>query len=316
MAILLNNQGGESQPWADALADYLPALDIHIYPNIPNAEEIEYAVVWHHPHGDLINYPNLKAVLVLGAGMDHIDKEVEFPNVPIVRLIDPSVGEEMSQYVLYWAMHFQRGYQRYRQQAAKQHWQRHMNLLARDCRVSVLGAGPIGQFISERLALNGFASQSWSRSHKKIENVKSFCGDDGLQTLLESSDILVNCLPLNKATHNFLDINKLSLLPKGANLINVSRGAIVDDAALLALLDSGHIANAALDTFAEEPLPQTSNYWRRDNVYITPHMSGSTYPRLACEVIADNIKRIQNGEQPFPIYHRELASQNNPKSSL
>ena len=68
------------------------------------------------------------------------------------------------------------------------------------------------------------------------------------------------------------------------------------------LRSRGHIANAALDTFTEEPLPYASDYWRRENVFVTPHMSGSTYPTLASEVIADNIKRIQNGEQPFPIY--------------
>lgn len=302
MAILLNNHTGENQPWADALSSYLPELDIYIYPNIPNARDIEYAVVWNHPHGDLMNYPNLKAILVLGAGMDHVDKEPQLPNVPIVRLVDPSVGEEMSQYVLYWVMHFQRGYQRYRDQTALAVWQRHRAPLARSYRVSVLGAGPIGRFISERLALNGFASQSWSRSLKAIDNVRSFCGDDGLYSLLESSDVLVNCLPLNSSTYHFLDSKKMSMLPTGASLINVSRGSVVDDDALCVLLDSGHIANAALDTFAEEPLPNTSGYWQRGNVYVTPHMSGTTYPTLACEVIADNIKRIQNGQQPFPIY--------------
>lgn len=305
MAILLNNQTGESQPWADALAGYLPELDIHVYPNIPNAGDIEYAVVWHHPHGDLLNYPNLKAILVLGAGMNHIDQESQLPNVPIVRLLDPSVNDEMSQYVLYWVMHFQRGYERYRAQAAAQVWQRHMTPLSRRFRVSVIGAGPIGQFISKRLALNGFASQSWSRSERKIDNVQSFYGDDGLQTILKSTDVLVNCLPLNRATRHFLDHQKLSMLPKGSSLINISRGAVLDDRALLSLLDSDHIANAALDTFTEEPLAKDSGYWQRDNVYITPHMSGSTYPTLACEVIANNIKRIENGEQPFPIYTPE-----------
>lgn len=306
MAILLNNSGGENQPWADALAKQLPGLSIYTYPDIPDASKIEFAVVWHHPLGDLINYPNLKAILVLGAGMDHIDKEVDLPDVPIVRLVDPSVGNDMSQYVLYWVMHFQRGFECYREQAKVKSFLRHMTPLSRDYRVSVLGAGAIGRFISERLALNGFYVQSWSRSKKTIPNVHSFYSDAGLKTVLESTDVLINCLPLTHSTHHFLNTARLTMMPRGVNVINVSRGAVIDDEALLDLLDSGHIANAALDTFAVEPLPQDSAYWGRDNVFVTPHMSGCTYPLLASEVIAKNIRRIQQGEQPFPVYIRDI----------
>lgn len=302
MAILLNNNGGDNQPWADALASHLPAMKVHIYPDINDVAAIEYAVVWHHPLGDLNNYPNLKAILVLGAGMDHIDQEQSLPDVPIVRLVDPTVGDEMSQYVLYWVMHFQRGYERYRTQQSEQHWQRHMAPFSRDYRVSVLGAGLIGRFVSERLVANGFRVQSWSRSQKEIAKVESFSGEQGMQDMLCASDVLVNCLPLNNATKHLLNNSTLSMLPEGANLISLSRGAIIDDQALINLLDSGHIANAALDTFSLEPLAKESSYWGRDNVFITPHMSGGTYPQYASEVIADNIKRVERGEQPYPIY--------------
>ncbi len=306
MTILLNNNSGENQSWADALRAHLPEMKVQIYPDITDISAIKYAVVWHHPLGDLIRYPNLKAILVLGAGMDHIDQEPSLPNVPVVRLIDPTVGDEMSQYVLYWVMHFQRGYELYRSQQAQKQWQRHMRPFSKDYCVSVLGAGLIGRFVAERLALNGFVVQSWSRSHKVIDSVVSFSGEHGLSDMLTSTDVLVNCLPLNDATRNLLDSRTLSILPIGASLINLSRGAVIDDQALVDLLDSGHIANAALDTFTVEPLPENSPYWGRENVFITPHMSGSTYPFLASRVIADNIQRVERGEQPFPIYKPDL----------
>ncbi len=302
MAILLNNNGGENQAWAEALESHLPEMPIHIYPEIPDPSSIDYAVVWHHPHGDLNNYPNLKAILVLGAGMDHIDQETSLPDVPIVRLVDPTVGDEMSQYVLYWVMHFQRGYERYRAQQSEQHWQRHMTPFSRDYRVSVLGAGLIGRFVSERLAATGFCVHSWNRSQKEIDKVRSFSGEQGMHDMLAVTDVLVNCLPLNSATKRLLNKETLSMLPKGANLISLSRGAIIDDQALIDLIDSGHIANAALDTFSVEPLSNASPYWGQSNVFVTPHMSGSTYPQYASEVIANNIKRIEQGEQPFPVY--------------
>lgn len=302
MAILVNNHAGDTHSWVEALAARLPEFEFHSYPDIPNNADIEYAVVWHHPHGDLINYPNLKAILILGAGMDHIDKELELPDVPIVRLQDPAVGDEMSQYVLYWTMHFQRGYERYRQQAKTRQWQRFKTPLAREYRVSILGAGEIGRYVSERLALNGFVTQNWSRTEKCIDKVKSFFGDDGLKTMLASTDTLVNCLPLTDSTHHFLDAEMLSVLPRGSNLINISRGAVIDDDALLRLLDCGHIGSAALDTFKLEPLPDESPYWQHEKVFVTPHMSGATYPSLASQVIADNIRRVENGQQPSPIY--------------
>ncbi|MGK0439501.1 MAG: glyoxylate/hydroxypyruvate reductase A [Paracoccaceae bacterium] len=94
------------------------------------------------------------------------------------------------------------------------------------------------------------------------------------------------------------------MLPKGCSIINISRGAVIDDTALLRLLDSGHIVAAALDTFALEPLADGSHYWQHDRVFITPHMSGATYPSLSSQIIADNIRRVENGDIPFPIYTR------------
>lgn len=302
MAILLNNHGYDNAPWANALREYLPQLPIYEFPNIPCPEDIHYAVVWEHPHGDLINYPNLKAIMSLGAGTDHIDKDPELPDVPLVRLLDPDVGNDMAQYACYWAMHFHRQYERYRQQKSTQHWQRHEVERSVDFTVSVLGLGLIGSFVAERLAANGYRTLGWNRSQKKIDQVVCHSGSEGLTQVLSSSDVLVNCLPLSDQTHHLLNESTLSQLPKGASLINVSRGAIIDDAALIGLLESGHIGAAALDAFVEEPLPAASPYWRLDNVFVTPHTAGATYPKSAARVVADNILRVENGEMPFPIH--------------
>ncbi|MFT5135646.1 MAG: glyoxylate/hydroxypyruvate reductase A [Arenicella sp.] len=302
MAILLNNHGYDNTPWAKALREYLPLLPIYEFPDIPDPEDIQYAVVWEHPHGDLVNYPNLKAVMILGAGTDHIDQDTQLPDVPLVRLLDPDVGNDMAQYACYWTMHFHRQYERYRQQKYNQHWQRHEVTRSVDFTVSVLGLGLIGSFVAQRIAANGYRTLGWNRSQKNIDKVVCHSGDAGLTEVLGSSDVLINCLPLTDQTRHLLDQSALSQLPKGASLINVSRGAIIDDTALIALLESGHIAAAALDAFVVEPLPAQSPYWRLDNVFVTPHTAGATYPKSAARVIADNISRMENGEMPFPIY--------------
>ncbi|MFT4635181.1 MAG: glyoxylate/hydroxypyruvate reductase A [Chitinophagales bacterium] len=302
MAILLNNHGYDNAPWVEALGDYLPQLPIYQFPNIPNPEDIHYAVVWHHPHGDLINYPNLKAVMILGAGTDHVDQDPELPDVPLVRLLDPDVGNDMAQYACYWTMHFHRQYERYRQQKSTQHWQRHEVTRSVDFTVSILGLGLIGSLIAERIALNGYKTLAWNRSQKNLAQVVCHSGVQRLKEVLAISDVVINCLPLSAQTYHLLNKSSLSQLPKGASLINVSRGAVIDDTALIGLLESGHIAAAALDVFVDEPLPAESPYWYLDNVFVTPHTAGATYPKSAARVVADNILRVENGQMPFPIH--------------
>ena len=302
MAILLNYHGNDSSEWAEAFAQLLPSMPVYTYPDIPRPEEIRYAVVWHHPHGDLDQYSNLRAVMNMGAGTDHLDADPSLPKVPIVRLVDPDVGNDMAQYAVYWAMHFHRRFEDYRRQAEQAEWRGHEVARTADYRVSVLGLGLIGTEIAERLAMSGFKAQGWSRSQHDIANVETYSGESGLQQLLANTDVLVNCLPLNDLTKHLLNADTLSQLPAGSFLINVSRGAVIDDQALVDKLASGHIAGAALDTFAVEPLPKDSPYWHYDNVYVTPHISGSTFAKSAAKPIADNILRMERGEVPFPIH--------------
>jgi len=327
MAILFNVHNSDFATWVEAIGAYLPDKPVYCYPDIPNPKEIEYAIIWNHPHGDLLNYPNLKAVLLLGAGTDFIDNDPAMlalqPRVPLVRLLDPDVGNDMAQYACYWAMHFHRRYEDYRIQSTQQLWLRHEVKRTIDTRVSVLGLGVIGSFIAERVAVNGFCAQAWSRNAKAVDNVNCYSGETGLQTMLSNTHILINCLPLNAGTRHLLNYQRLSLLPAGSFVINVSRGAVVDDTALLALLDSGHIAGVALDTFEHEPLSAKSPLWsaqaRHKNVHITPHISGATYAKSAAKVLTDNILRMEQGEAPFPIHHisaQTSISQNTSNENL
>lgn len=304
MAVMVHNNGDDSSAWQRALQAELPTMPVYIYPQLPEPDEIKYAAVWHHPHDDLLRYKNLAAVLILGAGTDHIDQAPKLPDVPIVRLIDPAVGTDMSQYVLYWLMHFQRGYETYRQQQSEQQWQRYVYPLASAYEVTILGAGLIATFIAERIALNGFNVNVWSRSERdnNRDDLRFYAGEEGLQEALKRTQVLVNCLPLKPQTNQFIDQSLLEMLPQGANFINVSRGGVVNDDDLIQALNSGQLSNAALDTVTTEPLSAGHPYWSHENVFLTPHMSGATYPRTAAKVIASNIQRIEAGEAPFPIY--------------
>jgi glyoxylate/hydroxypyruvate reductase A len=95
-----------------------------------------------------------------------------------------------------------------------------------------------------------------------------------------------------------LNADRLALLPKGAVILNPGRGALIDDDALLAALDAGHVGHATLDVFRVEPLPKDHRYWTHPHVTVTPHIAADTRPSSSSRVIAENIRRGEAGE-PF-----------------
>ncbi len=305
MAILLNNDGQWHDQWRAAIKAHMPGRAVIEYPDTPDPDVIDYAMIWKHPAGDLERYPNLKAVFSLGSGVDYLDAFPALPDAPIFRLIDPNMAEDMALYTLYWTIHFQRLFGTYHAQQKNAEWARYPTPLAHDYKVAMLGLGAIGSHIAKALARNGFDVSGWSRSPKSVDGVKCVYGPDGLQAMLPEADVLICCLPFTKATYEFLDHAILSQLKRGAALINISRGAVINEDDLLKLLDSGHIGGAALDVFHTEPLPQSSRFWTHPNVHVTPHMSGATNPDTAVQIIAKELAGFENGIMPPYPYRRE-----------
>jgi len=305
MTILLNNDGHWHDKYLAALAKYLPERKAVAYGDEYDPAEIEYAVIWKHPDGDLLNYPNLKAVFSLGSGTDYLDAYKAFPDVPVFRLIDPNMADDMALYTLYWVVHFQRGMEVLRTQQKDHHWERYTTPLAPDFKVCVLGQGAIGAHIAKVLSQNGFDTFGWSRSSKSVEGVTSVVGQNGLNELLPNMDVVVSMLPLNRSTRKSLNSDVFSAMKKGASFINISRGGVVDEDDLLAALDRGYMASAALDVFATEPLPENSPFWSHPKVHVTPHMSGATNPFTSVKIIAENLKKFENGITPDYQYVRE-----------
>jgi glyoxylate/hydroxypyruvate reductase A len=150
------------------------------------------------------------------------------------------------------------------------------------------------------LAHLGFPVTGWSRSPKQIDGLRCLSGEDGLRAALQEADILVLLLPLTPETENLLNADRLALLPPGAVILNPGRGPLIDDDALLAALDRGHLGHATLDVFRTEPLPPEHPFWAHPRVTVTPHIASETRPETAAEVIAENIRR---GEAGQPLLH-------------
>jgi glyoxylate/hydroxypyruvate reductase A len=185
---------------------------------------------------------------------------------------------------------------RYRAQQMQGEWRQHDQPAAGERTVAILGFGELGRACAEALLPFGFGLCGWSRSPRSHPEVECFSGDEGLRNCLRRADILVVLLPMTSQTRGLLDASRLASLPTGATVINVGRGPVIDDAALLPHLDAGRIEAAILDVFNEEPLPATHPYWRHRRVWVYPHVAAETDPRSAARVVADTVRRFRAGE--------------------
>ena len=296
----------DMEVWSNGLQKAMPEMDIKVYPDDGDVNEVEFAVVWKHPRGILKKYPNLKAILSLGAGVDHIISDPELPEeIPIVRLVDKKLTHEMCLHALHWVLHFHSDQYLYRSQQLKRQWIQQSSIQTEDRTIGIMGLGNIGRSIGELLVTQSFNVIGWGANQKSsLTDIKYYYGQDQLSDFLGRTNILINVLPLTSDTTNIITKKELRLLPKNSFIINIGRGGIINEEDLLTLLNDRHIKAAALDVFTQEPLPENNSLWGHPSVYITPHIAGQSNPSSAGQTISENIYRIQKGELPYPIYSR------------
>jgi len=296
-AIAYISRGPDGPLWRAALEKDLGPVDFRPSDMLGDKADIEVAMAWKPPQGLLASLPNLKLIVSLGMGVDHLLADGRVPaGVPIVRIMDEGLIGQMTEYALYWALRHHRDIDKYAANQRDARWKEEAFVDTANRRVGVLGLGSIGQDTADKFSRLGFPTAGWSRTAKTLPGVETFHSRDQLQRFLARSDILVNVLPLTRETHGLLDAAAFAALPKGAYVINMARGGHVVDEALLAALDSGHLSGAALDVFNQEPLPADHAYWRHPKVHVTPHVAGATNPRTASPGVIENIKRMRAGQ--------------------
>ena len=302
MALLFRSTVDSAARWRAQLARLTQELEVRVWPEIGDPAEIDYALVWRPEPGFLASLPNLKLILSLGAGVDHLLGDPRLPlHLPIVRLVDPHMTDAMSEYVVLQVLRLHRRDLDYRTQQEAGVWRELDQQNAGERRIGILGLGELGQDAAKKLKALGFDVAGWSRNHKCLAGIESYAGAAGLAPLLVRSEILVCLLPLTAKTESILNATTLALLPKGAALVNAARGAHLVEEDLLAALASGQISAAVLDVFREEPLPVDHPFWHHPRVIITPHVAAFTNPATAAPIILDNIRRFEEGR---PLLNR------------
>jgi len=298
-AMLFYSQNDSADEWKAGLQAHIPGLDFRVWPEIGAAEDIQFALVWRQPEGSLQDLPNLKCICSLGQGVDHVFADPKLPEgVQVMRLVDPWMSQAMSEWVLLNLLWFHRQGPDYEAFEREANWTMLPPPQTAERRIGIMGLGELGSDAARKIADLGFPTAGWSRSPKSIDGVESFHGDDGLDAFLARTDILCCLLPLTPATEGIINAANLAKLPKGAFVINSGRGQHVVDADLIAAIDSGHIAGAALDVFHQEPLPSDHPYWRHSKVRVWPHVSAQTNAASAVAQVADAITKVFAGETP------------------
>jgi glyoxylate/hydroxypyruvate reductase A len=298
-ALIFFSDFDDAEVWKKTLLSELPDLDFRTDPSAGDPADIRYALVWKPPSGFFARFPNIALVTNLGAGVDSLVGRNDLPDVPISRLSDNGMVSLMTSYVMFSVIRYARDIHIFERAQRRGEWHYVHPRALSDIKVGMLGLGELGAPAAKALAGLGFDVRGWSRSAKTIEGVKCSAGPDTLDGFLTEIEILVVMLPLTADTRGLLDGRRLSLLPQGAKLINASRGAVVDEDALIATLQSGQIAEATLDVFAVEPLPAGHVFWRMDNVLITPHLASITVPEAAAREVAESIRRVRAGLPPL-----------------
>jgi len=306
MRILLYRGDGVIEPWARDFAAALPQAETVVWEEGERVAPCDYAVLWAPTPALLDGLAGVKAIFLMGAGVDAILKFGDaLPPVPIVRLGDAGMAEQMADYVAHAVLRYFRRFDDYERQAREGLWRPLELQDKKSFTVGVLGLGKLGVPVVRTLRQLGFPVRGWSRTPKDLPGVACYAGIDQLDAFLAGTRVLVCMLPLTPDTSNLLDRARLSQLPEGAYVINVARGGLVAEPDLLALIRAGHIAGATLDVFRNEPLPAPHPFWNEPRITITPHISALTLREEAVRQIAAKIRLLEQGETVADVVDRE-----------
>lgn len=286
--------GTEPEPWLQGLRAALPGAEVQLWHS--GAPLADVAVVWAPPQAFFDEQTGLKAIFNTGAGVDALLRLQLPASVPLVRLEDAGMGAQMAEYVCHAVIGHYREWGAVDADVAQGLWRPRMPAPRAQHTVAVLGLGVLGQRVLRALQAFDFPLRGWSRTPHTLAGVDTFAGPDGLRACLHNSAVVVNLLPLTPDTRGILNRETLGWLRPGAQVVNVARGAHVVDDDLLALLNSGHIAHAALDVFHTEPLPADHPYWRHPRVTVTPHTSARTLREDSIAQIAHKISAWHQGK--------------------
>jgi glyoxylate/hydroxypyruvate reductase len=286
--------GTKAAPWLKGLHEALPGSTVEEW--CPGAPPADYAVVWSPPQQFLDEQPGLKGIFNIGAGVDALMKLRLPGGALVVRIDDGGMAVQMAEFVCHAVIRHFRELDGYAADIAAGQWTYRRPRQRADFPVGVMGLGVLGERVAKAVAHFDFPVLGWSRTPKAVAGVRCYAGQEQFDAFLSATRILVCLLPLTPETQGIMNARTLGRLRPGAYVINVARGAHLVEPDLLALLDNGQLAGAALDVFQAEPLPPEHPFWRHPKIAVTPHTSARTLREESIAQIAGKIRALERGE--------------------
>lgn len=248
---------------------------------------------------------SLRLIQLMGVGADDLlasrGEPVRIPDHIAISCLRGVFAAEVADHVFALLLALVRGVPALTERQRARQWKPFASSSLAGKTMTIVGAGAVGSRVARRA--EGFEMKARLVGRDVAQR------SDDLDSALRDADVVVLAAPRTALTTNLLDRRRVGLLRSGALVINVARGGIVDDHALLEAIMSGALGGAALDVFDEEPLSKGSPWWSAPNVIVTPHVAGYglDYEAKAVDVLLDNVRRIERGSAPAALVNRDLG---------
>ena len=301
--------GGESaESYIREMRRLDPSLEIREWPDVGNPEDVDIAMVWKMPHGELAKFPNLKLIISMAAGVDHVLSDPDRPEgVPIVRVTDPHMARSMGHWFLMNILRLHRETAHYDKLRSQKIWPAEIAFDTDSDSVGILGLGYLGVHVAQMLKAVGLRVQGWSRTEKNLDGIHSFLGRTGLDQMLSNTNYLACLLPNTPVTEGIMNLSLFNKMPRGSYVLNAGRGSQLVESDLLEALNNGQIKGAALDVFETEPLPKDHPFWTDSRILLTPHHAAEVFLPAAAKIFLKNIYSIRNNQPLMGLVNQELG---------
>jgi phosphoglycerate dehydrogenase-like enzyme len=261
---------------------------------LPHIGDAEILYAWNFPRELLPRAAKLRWAQSMGAGVERL-MVPELPRRVTVTRVAGIFGPWMAEYVLGWCLWLTQRTELFRAQQRERRWRQADPLRLHGTTLCVVGLGDIGRSVAGAARAFGMRVVGVSRSGRKVAEADRVYKTRDIRQAVAGADFVALTAPLTEATRDLIGAAELAAMKPSAWLINIARGPVVDEAALLDALRANRLGGAVLDVFDEEPLPRGHPLWELDNVVITPHISGPSTPGEIAPIFNDNLRRYLAG---------------------
>jgi len=262
-------------------------------------EKMEVLLAFRLPDELMKKATRLQWIQSMATGVDY------FINLPSLRkeiLITSTRGmhgPQMSEMAFLHMLNLTRNYPRMLRNQDRRVWERWPQPLLSGKTVGILGIGVIAEELARKCKAFKMKVYGISKTAREVEGIDRFYGREELPRVAAEIDYLIVLVPYSPETHKIVNAKVLSAMKPTAYLINIARGQVIDEEALIEALKNRKIAGAGLDVFNEEPLPKDHPFWGMENVIVSPHVAGMSeiYAEQLLPIFEENLRRFLKGER-------------------